>query len=253
MTIVNALTPLNQRFLRKPGLYAASLALAVLSLGCVSSVAAPETGWPTGLATVTAARFAADTSESAYQDLSSERIPGGQLSFVLHGTPGEVLEMLLDFDRASGRRSWAREYRLLERGADRTLARWTFKGKLGIHPSVTIEFRRLAVSEGVHLKYRVIESSFGMRNFAGEYRLVQLEGPTPMTLLTESVFIDSGLSANASAMDIEAGLLADARLMKEWMLERLGTRGTPREGSAADEASAGPFPPATLRRANLSP
>jgi len=107
-------------------------------------------------------------------DLSRERFPGGQLSFVLPGTPREVLEMLLDFDSASGHRSWAKEYKLLERGADRTLARWTFKGKFGINPKVALEFRRLAVSEGLHLEYGTTESAWGMRNFAGEYRLVRL-------------------------------------------------------------------------------
>jgi len=212
----------RQRFAQEGSLYAATLVLAMLSAGCLSAVAPPDTGWPRRLAAVTPASFVADESHSVYVDLSSDRFPGGQLTFVLPGTPTQVLDMLLDFDRASGHRAWAQEYRLLEHGTVRTRARWTFRGKFGINPEVTIEFRRLAASEGVHVEYGVIESSFGMRSFAGEYRLTLLEGPTPMTLMTQSVFIDSGLRSNASAADIEAGLRADARLMKEWMLERLG-------------------------------
>jgi len=148
-------------------------------------------------------------------------VKGGRLSWTVPGTPAEVAAMLLDFDQAAGHRAWARHYRVVKREADRVVAQWKFKGKLGINPTVVLEFLRVRDGRDVTLRYRITKPDFGLAAFFGDYRLTQVSRNPPQTRLTERVFIDSGIwLARASPEDIKKGLHADARLIRAWMEKR---------------------------------
>lgn len=210
-------------------------ALALLALspgtGCTAKGRRPDL-LPAERAEALTALGAGDPEAASYERVVEDGLEGGALRFVVPGTPEDVLALLEDFDAAAGRRPWAQEYRTLESGADTLRARWSFRGKMGIDPEVELAFQRVPVEEGLRVDYRVVKRAFGLKEFRGSYELRTLPGTPARTEVVERVFIDSGLPfVNASAADIEAGLLADARGIRSWMAERLA-------GAAPVEAAA---------------
>lgn len=166
-----------------------------------------------------AAELPADELEVTPLDL--EGVRGGRIAFTLDGPADQVLEMLLDFEQASGRRIWARTYTLLSSEEGVVTARWKFKGRLGINPTVVLEFRTEERPEAWVVTYEVLEPGFGMAAFFGDYRIFPVSGDAGRSILEERVFIDSGLVfANASAEDLENGLREDADALRAWILVR---------------------------------
>ncbi len=163
-----------------------------------------------------------------YETLTYKGVRGGRITFETDGSPDEVLSMLLDFDHARGRRSWAKAYESLPAVDGRPRARWDFEGHMGINPSVVLEFEERRESGGVIvLRYKLVETAFGLGAFFGDYRIEPM--PTARrSRVAERVFIDSGTwLANASAKDIEDGLREDARLIQAWMRDRTASDGQP--------------------------
>jgi len=157
-----------------------------------------------------------------YVALDVKGVKGGQLRYTLPGRVNDVAAMLLDFDKADGHRAWARRYEMLESGNRRVRARWVFRGKMGIQPTVEIDFRAVPEKNGVIVRYRLSKKSFGVAAFFGDHRVVGLHTTPPSVEVTSRVFIDSGLKLfNASRADIEKGLRRDAELMRAWMISRL--------------------------------
>lgn len=190
-------------------------AAGVLSLALVSGLACGESLEPV--------REQLDDPELlAFSALEREGLRGGEVTLVVPGSVDQVLAMLLDFDRAAGHRAWAREYQELEREPERVLARWSFAGKLGVEPVVELEFTVQRSEQRAQVDYRLTKKGLGLASFSGQYRVRLLDSEPPRSELRESVFIDSGLPlVNASAQDIERALREDARLINDWMIERL--------------------------------
>jgi len=166
-----------------------------------------------------ATQAASDGTGYLFADLSQDGLAAGQLTFTVPGSPDAVHDMLLDFDHATGKRPWAREYSVLEREDNRVLALWKFRGKLGVNPTVELEFLTNHDGELTRISYRIAKNAFGLKTFEGALLLLPIEDNR--TVVSESVFIDSGLPiANATLDDIKKGLRADAEHMQAWMLER---------------------------------
>ena len=158
-----------------------------------------------------------------FKPLRLEDVKGGLLSFLVDGTPEQVKEALLDFDNAQGHRAWAQQYKIVGREGSTVVAEWKFKGKLGINPTVQLEFSPSTDGNATVIRYKVRKKAFGIASFFGDYRIVQVQSDPPRSLLTERIFIDSGLSfANATHEDMNKGLNEDARLIREWMTQRVG-------------------------------
>ena len=169
--------------------------------------------------------------------LDQEGVRGGRIAFTLDGSPSQVLEMLLDFEQASGRRIWARTYTLLSREEGVVTARWKFKGRFGINPTVVLEFRTQERPGALLVTYEILEPGFGMAAFFGDYRVFPVNGDAHRSILEERVFIDSGLTfANASAEDIQEGLREDAHALRAWIQVRSSTESYSRPRSSAKEA-----------------
>jgi hypothetical protein len=161
--------------------------------------------------------------EGLFAALEVNGVKGGELGFVVPGTVAEVEAALLDFDAATGHRAWAQRYRVVSRSGSQVVAEWRFKGRMGVNPTVHLEFTPEPDGVGRRIRYRVVQKAFGIASFFGDYRLEPLAGEPPRVLVTERVFIDSGLSFNnASHEDVEKGLREDARLFRAWMEERTG-------------------------------
>lgn len=159
---------------------------------------------------------------TTYEALTLRGVKGGRIRFVVPGTVGDVLRMLLDFDHAAGHRAWARTYHTLAHDEEGVLAQWTFRGKMGIAPTVHLRFRVEHGDEGAVVRYELEKKAFGIASFFGDYRVTPRPGTPPRVEIAERVFIDSGIPiANASAEDIEKGLREDARLIRAWMAERM--------------------------------
>ena len=83
-------------------------------------------------------------------------------------------------------------------------------------PSLPVEVKNYGVT---------VKKAMGIATFFGDYRIEPVAGSPPRCLVTERVFLDSGLAfANASHEDLEKGLAEDARLLKAWMAERTAGR-----------------------------
>lgn len=161
-------------------------------------------------------------TSTTYEALALRGVKGGRIRFAVPGTVGDVLRMLLDFEKAAGNRAWARSYRTLSRDEQGVLAQWTFRGKMGIAPTVQLRFRVEHADGGATVRYELKKKAFGIASFFGDYRLRPLPGTPPRVELAERVFIDSGIPiANASQEDIEKGLREDARLIRAWMEQRV--------------------------------
>ena len=141
----------------------------------------------------------------------------------LPGSVDQVVAALLDFDQGTGHRAWTEAMQTLERSPQRVLAEWTFRGRLGIAPTVELEFLLHPEGPGRRIDYRITKGTIGLREFSGAYRVRPAAGDRTRSELAVSVFIDSGLAfVNASPEDVEAGLREDARLLTEWLGERTG-------------------------------
>ena len=169
-----------------------------------------------------AAVAASPDGDSAFVPAERDGMKGGRLVYDLPGSVDDVLAMLLDFDHAEGHRSWASEYRVVEREGERVLAEWRFRGRLGIRPRVQIQFSVFRDGPTASVNFALQKNAFGMSRFSGNHTLTPLPGDSPRVRMESTVFIDSGISlANASHEDVEKGLRADALLMSAWMEERL--------------------------------
>jgi len=149
---------------------------------------------------------------------------GARIVFGLQGEPEDVLEMLLDFDHADGRRAWSYRHELLTRDGEHATARWHLKGKGGIHPTVGLAFVTERDPGRIRLEFNLVERAFGVAELFGDYTIVP-DDEHGGSLLAGRLFIASGLPfGGPSATDISAGLRVDAGLMREWMHERLLAR-----------------------------
>ncbi|MFQ5417784.1 MAG: SRPBCC family protein [Myxococcota bacterium] len=197
------------------------VALALLT-GCISPGATELP--PVEAGVMAAATEGGRPEEATYAKLSLRGVRGGRLRFELPGSVDEVVAMLLDFDHAAGHRPWAKKYRMLSRSSEGVVAEWAFNGKLGIEPTVRIEFAVERRKGGAVVRFHLTRTAFGVAAFFGDYRLAPLKGEPRKVQVTARVYIDSGLLfVNASHDDIAKGLREDARQMAEWMQVRLAT------------------------------
>jgi len=163
----------------------------------------------------------AATSRPCYARLARNGTPSGRLGIALPASPREVLAMLLDFDRAAGHRAWFKSAKVLERAPGRVLVRWKMHGKLGINPSVTIEFRVSDEARATRVRYQITRPGFGLAVFSGCYDLQAIGAQAAHTRLMQTVYIASGLPfVGASPQDIADGLREDAALLRDWLEQR---------------------------------
>lgn len=145
-------------------------------------------------------------------------IRGGMITARMPGRPHEVVELLLDFDRADGHRAWASHHQTVSRTEAETVALWRFHGSLGIEPACTLVFRSARQGSAAVVEFEQLDTAFGLAAFFGDYRVIPLERDS---LMVARVYIDSGLPfVNASAADIAAGLREDVRLLRTWLETR---------------------------------
>jgi len=160
-------------------------------------------------------------AETTYAKLKLKRVKGGQLTYAAAGTVEEILAMLVDFDHAQGHRAWAQSYKTLRTDPAGVLARWKFKGKLGITPTVHLLFHTKREGKNGTVTYELKKRSLGIASFFGDFKVTPLAGSPSRSQIVQRAFIDSGLPfANASRSDIEKGLREDARLIRLWMQAR---------------------------------
>jgi len=196
--------------------------LLALGLACLAGCAGTAS-----VGMLPASRGAQRPELGRFVALEVDGIRGGALSVHLRAEVDDVLAALLDFDEADGHRSWAESFELVDAGEDSLgrwrVARWDFRGKLGISPSVTIEFRPERHADGASVAFELVDGALGLRTFEGSYVLE----PTADggTWFTQHVFLSSGLAfVDASHDDIAAGLREDARRLVAWLAEREATR-----------------------------
>ena len=153
------------------------------------------------------------------------KVKGGRIEFVLPGTVAQIRDAFLDFDNMEGHRSWAKKYRTLSRKGNVTLAEWRFKGRMGIHPTVHIEFTTQEGANETLIRFKLRKKAFGIGTFFGEYRIRPLPGTPARSQVIERTFLDSGISfANASRENLEKGHRGDAEKLRAWMTERLAAK-----------------------------
>jgi hypothetical protein len=149
---------------------------------------------------------------------------GARIVFGIEGEPEDVLEMLLDFDHADGRRAWSRKHELVSRNGECAEARWHLKGKSGIQPTVRLGFVTEREADRIRLEFALVERAFGVAQLFGDYTIAPDEEHGG-SLLAGRVFIASGLPfGGPTGADIAGGMRKDARLTREWMRERLLAR-----------------------------
>ena len=116
-----------------------TLTLALLA-SCATAPADRASAEPQTLtaSSESADRCGAEAGLDTFVALEEDGIRGGALSVQLPASVDQVFDALLDFERANGHRSWAESFELLETEADqfgpRRVARWNFRGKLGVKP-----------------------------------------------------------------------------------------------------------------------
>lgn len=197
--------------------------LALLAAACTSTPGAVRVPSPSA-EDATPPRLAHDprlpAGELPVERLELRGVKGGRIVFALPGPPDRVLEMLLDLEHANGRRPWAARYEVLERAPDRSVSRWRFEGRLGIHPTLVMIHRVVRRRPPILVEFEPRAPAFGLAAFFGDYRIWPFGEHE--SLLAMRLFLDSGLSfANASYEDLERGLRSDARAMRAWMRELL--------------------------------
>ena len=164
---------------------------------------------------------------SPFTPLQLRGVRGGELAYDIDGSVDDVVAMLLDQNGAEGHRAWAQRYREVSREGERVVGEWHFRGKMGINPVVHIEFTTEREGDGARVRYKVVKRAMGIKSFFGDYRVEPVSGVPSRSRLTARVFIDSGMPfVNASHQDIENGLREDAKLMREWMGQRISARGS---------------------------
>ncbi|MEZ6195507.1 MAG: SRPBCC family protein [Planctomycetota bacterium] len=155
-----------------------------------------------------------------YQALEHKGVRGGRFRCELPAAPDRLAAMLLDFEHAGGHRAWADRFEVLSRTEDEVRARWHFVGKAGVDPAPVLALQVRRRTPDFVVRFRIVEEDFGLAAFFGDYRIEPIPDRPDHAVLTQRVYIDSGLwIANASAEEIEAGLREDARLLRDWALE----------------------------------
>jgi hypothetical protein len=151
--------------------------------------------------------------------LEHEGVRGGKIAFEVDAAKDDVLDMLLDFDRAAGHRAWAKSYSVVSRTPDRVVSHWEFEGKSGVNPAADLVFDVVRRKTDVVVRFKLREPVFGLGAFFGDWRVTPIGASR--TRLTMRVYIDSGVwIANATEDDIVSGLREDADLMIAWLAER---------------------------------
>lgn len=152
-----------------------------------------------------------------------QRVEGSGLSFVLAGTPGEVRDMLLDFEEANGRREWCERYKPVSVEETTATAVWYFKRYKIFKPVVTLlyEIEEEPSGDRISIKFHAQEPVPGIAALFGEYQLYRLESETDETLMRAQVFIDTGFPIGVSEEDMADGLRTDAKNLRAWIRERL--------------------------------
>lgn len=162
-------------------------------------------------------------SELAVELMEQDGAIGGRIVFGVAGEPEEVLDMLLDFDNADGRRAWSTRHELLSRDGDLATARWHLKGKGGIRPTVRLAFVTERLADRIRLTFDLVERTFGVMELFGDFVIVADERGG--SLLAGRVFVASGLPFGGPTVDdIHDGMRVDAELIRDWMHERLLAR-----------------------------
>jgi hypothetical protein len=192
----------------------------------VAAESAPST---TAAESAPAAEPAPDGAAAViFRQLTYKGVNGGEGRFIVDGTPEEVALMLVDFNRMTGRRPWAAGYTHLSTDGDLHRSEWSFAGKAGVNPKCVLVHRVERKPDAVVVRFSLEKTDFGLAAFFGDYRLVPAFSGGRRTLVTERIFIDSGvLIANATAEDIEAAVRQDAADMGKWMRDRLVGAGGP--------------------------
>ncbi len=162
-------------------------------------------------------------SELPIERYEIERVEGSGLSFVLDGTPRDVLAMLLDFEGANGRREWCERYKAVSVGEGTAEAVWYFKRYKIFKPVVTLlyEFEESNGGDRIVIDFHAAAPVPGVAALFGQYQLYALEGEIDETLMRAQVFIDTGLPIDVDQEDVEEGLRTDAKNLRAWIRERL--------------------------------
>jgi len=215
--MIRAMRTLSQRTRWFGACLVLALGMATWVIGCVAPSVTEMPPVAPGGASV---RTSIQDAGPDYQPLALSGVRGGKLRFDLPGTVDAVVDMLLDFDHMNGKRPWAKHYRTIKQTEARTLAEWTFRGKLGIAPKVELEYRLTRARGSATIRFHLTKKAFGVAAYFGEFRLVPA-GANRVSVVAQ-VFIDSGLIfVNASAKDIEKGLREDAKQLAQWIQDRL--------------------------------
>jgi len=179
----------------------ALLVLSLTVLSCCASRPPPETA-------------AEDDSLVLRTVLEGETV-GHEVVVRLDAPPAEVEAWLLDFDHIAADRPNVLEAALVRRDGDAWIARFTFRGSLGIDPTAVTRTTRHRDGDVVVLRFRAIETSFGLSDLHGHYRL-EPDGPAG-TRLEHRLFVGTPFVTEEGR---RRDLLEDARAV----LARFGAR-----------------------------
>ena len=161
-------------------------------------------------------------TRATFEPLTRGGIRGGKLTTMLPGSTAEVHQMLLDFDNAAGRRSFAHRFDVISRDADRAEVALTLRGKMGVSPKIRVLYQTEKSGDRYTIRYGLTQKAFGITSYAGEYVLEPVSGRPARSRFTSSLFVSSGTAfANEHAADIERGQRRDAEEMRLWMRDRL--------------------------------
>jgi hypothetical protein len=139
-------------------------------------------------------------------------VTGHEAVLRLPAQPIEIERWLLDFERGAADRPNVMEAKLVERTADAWVARFRFRGPLGIHPTAVTRTTRRREGEAVVLSFASVETSFGLTRLFGSYRLEPMPGGA--TRLTHRLFVVSPFATESRR---ETDMREDAAaILRRW-------------------------------------
>jgi hypothetical protein len=127
--------------------------------------------------------------EPVVRRIVRDDVVGFAVTLRLGGSPRAVERWLLDFDRIAADRPNVLDARLVGRDAEGWLARFRFRGILGVNPTSLTRTTRRRVGDAVILEFRSVETSFGLDRIFGSYR-IEPDGAGGC-VLTHRLFVDS--------------------------------------------------------------
>ena len=133
----------------------------------------------------------------------AEGIVGFSTTLRLTAASETVERWLLDFDNIAEDRPNVLEAALVEAGSDGWLARFRFRGALGVNPTTLTRTTRRTEGSAVILDFDSVETSFGLSRVFGSYRIEPSGGGE--CILTHRLFVDSPfVSVEARERDMGA-------------------------------------------------